>query len=155
MNCYKAKKLVIMYLDGELAEKDREELLMHISTCVNCREEMEFISKIRENLPIPETLEPSPYSLSRIKAKIKSEEKEAIFLPFGKRLSPATVGVYLIIILLPFLTAVFLGDVYMKQVGGFQLSSAEKIKAVFNFGVLEDSPLNLLDDACKKITGGA
>ncbi|MFP3975736.1 MAG: zf-HC2 domain-containing protein [Dehalococcoidia bacterium] len=50
MNCKQARKLLVPYLDGELSQGEREELLEHLSGCKRCREELKAAGFLQRRL---------------------------------------------------------------------------------------------------------
>ncbi len=50
MKCEQVKKLLVAYLDGELAPAKRSLVELHLSTCQQCREELEILKRVQVEL---------------------------------------------------------------------------------------------------------
>ena len=50
MNCKKAKKLLVYYVEESLADGRRKAVENHLSQCERCRAELSEIQKLKENL---------------------------------------------------------------------------------------------------------
>lgn len=156
MLCQKAKKMISLYIDGELKDKAAQDLLVHINACSQCRKEMEFMSETMNNLPVNQTLEVSPYFLARVKAKIvETSRTNPVFFPLN--LKPAFLGVSLFVVIIIFsaLTGIFLGETYWTQANNSELFSDEETQSSFNLGIFEDIPDGSLGDFHNEVLGGA
>ena len=155
MQCQNVKKLFLLHLSGDLGKKKEEELLAHIRSCAKCREETEFVSKVLGNISAPDPIEPSPYFLSRTKAKIKTAEERFVLFPTQWRLSPVSAGLFAAAALVPLLAGIFLGNAYLSQTANLTLSSSGKAKTVLGLDAFDESPPGSFGYIYNKTTGGA
>lgn len=155
MNCNGARRMISLYVDGELKGNGEERLLAHLRSCLKCREEMNFMSEILKELPARKIPEVSPYFFARVREKItQGKEAGPIFFPLN--LKPAFLGVRLFVVMIIFsaLAGIFLGDTYWTHANNSQLSS-EEAKSSFNLGVFEDTPDGSMGDFHNEVLGGA
>jgi len=102
MICSKIKKLLPVFLDGEL-EGEKEELVrQHLSTCFKCSSEAKLVSKTWDLLDKLETVEPSKEARAKFWEKIASEEldKSLNIFSWNKflfRWSPVMVAAMLLV----------------------------------------------------------
>jgi len=155
MNCKRAKRMISLYIDGEL-KKDREkEMFAHLETCSDCKEEMKFMSEMLKNLSAEETIEPSPYFFSQIKAKIGEVSGTGwIPFPFHFNLAFPGAGLLFLIIISSFATGALLGNTYWTQVNS-ESSSIEETKTTFNLHTFEALPEGSLGNLHSELLGGA
>ena len=74
MNCSKIKKLLPVFLDGELEYEKQELVRQHLSTCSECSSEAKLVSKTWDLLDKLETIEPSKEARAKFWKKVASEE---------------------------------------------------------------------------------
>lgn len=74
MNCSKIKKLLPVFLDGELEHEKEELVRQHLSTCSECGLEAKLVSKTWGLLDKLETIEPSKEARAKFWEKVASEE---------------------------------------------------------------------------------
>jgi len=95
------KKRLSAYLDGELTEGACQEMEAHLERCPTCQWELVEMRYIDEMVHGMERLTPSPYFLTRLKARLaEGKEPRYGFLPLTwcKRLvAPVAVGVVLFV----------------------------------------------------------
>jgi len=101
MKCAKAKKKISVYLDGELKEDEKQELLTHLEICDDCRKEKEMLSSLLTTFEAPKEMIPPPYVYLKVKQEIeKQETKKFLFFPSIRWLKPITVSLGLMVMLL-------------------------------------------------------
>ncbi len=61
---------LLLYIDGDLPEKDYQMVKRHISRCAQCRKHLEILSRIWTQSREPVDATPSPYLYTRIQARI-------------------------------------------------------------------------------------
>lgn len=77
--CHRVRKLLSLYLDGELNPKESKRIGDHLDQCQECTSELEQLSLIKHTAQSLERYEPPDYLFYRIKneiakqAKVKSE----------------------------------------------------------------------------------
>ncbi len=76
MKCFRIKKRLSSYIDGELPEKKRMRISAHLGVCPFCRREMIALSKIDDLLDTLSEIEVAPYLYSRLKAGISMIREE-------------------------------------------------------------------------------
>ena len=102
MNCPKIKKLLPVFLDGEL-EYEKEELVrQHLSTCSECSSEAKLIANTWNLMDNLETIEPSKEARAKFWKKVASEElnKSPNIFPWNRllfRWAPITVAAVLLL----------------------------------------------------------
>ena len=74
MNCSKIKKLLPVFLDGELEYKKEELVRQHLSTCSECSSEAKLIANTWNLMDNLETIEPSKEARAKFWEKVVSEE---------------------------------------------------------------------------------
>ncbi|SMB89875.1 Putative zinc-finger [Thermanaeromonas toyohensis ToBE] len=76
MRCWKARKLLSPYIDGELGEEERSSLEGHLANCPACQEELEALRKISEGLKdIYRQVKPPAGFAEGVMARIKAIEE--------------------------------------------------------------------------------
>ena len=105
MNCKTIKKMIPLYLDGQLELKETQIVKKHLEECLGCREEVEAFQKSWAVLGQLETIEPEPGFIGRFWTRLSQErswqEKLADSFREGflrKRLVPALATACLIVI---------------------------------------------------------
>ncbi len=73
MNCRKARRLINELLDGELREKDRQELQAHLEKCAGCRVLYEELAMIKEKMVPAGLVEPSDRIWEKLKSRLQAE----------------------------------------------------------------------------------
>ena len=156
MNCNMARRMISLYIDGEL-KKDREEgLFAHLHSCLKCQEEMKFMSETLKELPAREIIEVSPYFFMRVKTRI-AEDRRTNPAIFPLNLKPAflSAGLFSIMIILSGLAGVFLGETYIAQVKKSEVALDKETKSLLNLDMFEDVPEGSFGYIQNEILGGA
>lgn len=73
MNCRKAQRFVNQLLDGELREKDSQELQAHLERCAGCRELYEELAAIKEKIVPAGQMEPSDRLWEKLRSRLQAE----------------------------------------------------------------------------------
>jgi len=71
MRCSKVKKMLSVYIDGELDKKKREKISQHLGICNDCYKEFSIIEKINNTLKSQKSFEPSEFFETKLFAKIE------------------------------------------------------------------------------------
>lgn len=104
MDCSEVKKLIPIYLDGELEADEHQRVQSHLDTCADCRREARAIQGAWEMAGELEDIQPDPNFQTRFWARVAEEtswqEKllidiKALF--FNRRLVPALAAAGLIL----------------------------------------------------------
>jgi predicted anti-sigma-YlaC factor YlaD len=72
MKCKKVKRMISLYMDGELKPDNEKKLFEHLETCESCRKEKNLLECINQMLLPPKEIQPSPQFLFKLKQKITS-----------------------------------------------------------------------------------
>ena len=75
MRCKKATESIIEFLSGELSKKGREMLRSHIEKCSHCREELEVMRKIFEDVSRSHEIGPPEFYFEHFPKKVISKIK--------------------------------------------------------------------------------
>lgn len=78
MNCRKAHKKIVFYLEGSLPEKEMKEVRDHLQGCSAC---LSFAGDLESTMAVIEKErhpEVNPYFYTRIKAGLENQEKEKV-----------------------------------------------------------------------------
>ncbi len=97
MECKKAREIIDFYIDGDITQKEKEELEEHLKTCISCNRYYEDMLRIHGMLSSEEYLEPREGFTQRV---ISSLPKKRRFFSWMPR--PALVGLLSIGIILVF-----------------------------------------------------
>ncbi len=73
MNCRRTRRLINAFLDGELQEKDRQQLQAHLEKCPACREVIEDLKAIKSRLVRAGEIEPSDRVWEKLKSRLQDE----------------------------------------------------------------------------------
>ncbi len=97
MECKKAREIIDFYIDGDITQKEKEELEEHLKTCISCNRYYEDMLRVHGMLSSEEYLEPREGFTQRV---ISSLPKKRRFFSWMPR--PALVGLLSIGIILVF-----------------------------------------------------
>ena len=73
MNCRQIHRLINDFLDGELGEKDRQQLQAHLEKCPSCRDMYEDLKAIKSGVVRAGEVEPSDRVWEKLKSRIQAE----------------------------------------------------------------------------------
>ncbi|MCS7186875.1 MAG: zf-HC2 domain-containing protein [Armatimonadetes bacterium] len=89
MKCEKAQKLMSLWLDGMLAEKDERVLLAHLQNCEHCREVWHQWEQMRAMLRSYPLITPSPDFDRKVLSRLKTPKAPSSPIPSHWLTSPA------------------------------------------------------------------
>jgi len=98
MNCAKWQKLILLRDSDELSAKKRTALADHLESCEGCRlfaEEYRATSEALESLPAEQ---PSPATLTRIRALLEREKSHRVVSSVTRRIVFAAAAATLIVV---------------------------------------------------------
>jgi predicted anti-sigma-YlaC factor YlaD len=72
MKCKKVKRMISLYIDGELKPDNEKKLVDHLETCESCQKEKKIMECLNQMLLPPTEIQPSPQFLFKVKQKITS-----------------------------------------------------------------------------------
>ncbi len=97
MECKKAREIIDFYIDGDITQKEKEELEEHLKTCISCNRYYEDMLRIHGMLSSEEYLEPREGFTQRVISSLPKRRKLFSWMP-----RPALVGLLSIGIILVF-----------------------------------------------------
>lgn len=142
MKCKKIKRMISLYIDGELKPGNEKKLLAHLESCESCQKEKEKMECINQLLLPPKEIQPSPYFVSRVKQKITSS-KTMVFYPASwlKYLKPALISmVFIIVFVLSFFLGNSLGTQLKKKETPGKKAVIETLDNMMNISVFDNIP---------------
>ena len=77
---------LILYIDGELTEKQMKEISTHLSACSNCVRQLNLLESVWKSKNLRQKELPSPFLWTRLQARIKENEQTPIFVWDLKRI---------------------------------------------------------------------
>lgn len=108
MHCDEAKKIIPVYLDGELGQEETRLVKEHIASCAACQKEQHALERSWKMLGEWQNIEPAPGYVSRFWIKVSSERslRERVARGIGealdglrrKRLAPVYAAVCVLLI---------------------------------------------------------
>lgn len=108
MKCKKVKRMISLYMDGELKTDHEKKLFEHLETCESCQKEKDLLECINQMLLPPKEIQPSPHFLFKVKQKIISPKTMDYYTAsLLKYLKPVLVSMACIIV---FVISFFLGN---------------------------------------------
>lgn len=138
MKCSGMKKMLSLYVDGELAPKDRAAVESHVRTCGGCARELEDMRILQQSFSGAERYR-APYGFSTrviARAALKENEQEG-FIPSFARLAEVVAMVVVIV------AGVASGSFIMQ---GFPTHD-DNIASVFSLDMFEAAPPDSLGGA--------
>ncbi len=100
MKCEKLHKKLIFFLDGDLPEKELQEINSHLNECTDCAAFAEDMKKTLEIIQEEKSPEVNPFFYTRLKARMENEEareeQQVGFLIWEKVLQPAFFSLLLL-----------------------------------------------------------
>jgi len=145
MKCKKIKRLVSLYIDGEIKPAEQRKMFAHLETCEDCQKEKNTLELLNRLLLPPEPIQPSPQFLFKVKQRIISAEGIGSFAPaWLKYLKPALAGMASVLIfLLFFLVGNSLGTrLTEKEVpaAGDKMMVLDTFDKTMNITIFDDIP---------------
>jgi predicted anti-sigma-YlaC factor YlaD len=102
MKCHTVRELVFRRIDNELHEHESAEFDAHLSECESCAREYRLLSLPSRVAKIIPSVEPSPYFLQKLTARLEGEAQNAagwqVFLRLARQVIPALAGVTLAVL---------------------------------------------------------
>jgi anti-sigma factor RsiW len=152
MNCYKAKKKLSAYLDGEVSGADRKEIAEHLKSCRGCQEELAALSRISNTLDAIGRMEVPPYFMTRVRQGIRDAAKPVPFLERirGIAMSFATATAVVVSLLI----GNQFGKILYQSVAPTVVSGTTDTGDVFGFETLQEFPDGSLSDIYSELLAG-
>jgi hypothetical protein len=142
MNCAQIKKIISIYIDGELDNQQKEFLNTHLKACPNCQKIYNGYLKTWQSLEKFSSIDAPSNFNALFWERVKQQEKEKLSVPptplfpiFNRRLAYALASV-IIILSLTFTFQISQDKELNKLARSFK--SAEEIEMVKHFEVLKD-----------------
>jgi|YelNatPaOPRAMG01_1025707.scaffolds.fasta_scaffold00582_6 predicted anti-sigma-YlaC factor YlaD len=76
MKCKDIKKLISLYIDGEISLEKKKELEMHIKNCISCKKELEDMEKLIQEIHKIPKIDSSPNFSERLWYRYQMETEE-------------------------------------------------------------------------------
>lgn len=142
MKCKKFKRMISLYIDGELKPDNEKKLLAHLETCENCQKEKNLLECINQLLVPPKEIQPSPYFFSKVKQKITSPKTMDYYMgSLLKYLKPVLVSMACILI---FVISFVLGNSLGAQLKEKEIPDKkvviETLDNIMNISVFDNIP---------------
>lgn len=74
MECNFIQKHFIAYQDNSLSKEIKEMVSAHVSTCENCRNQLDLLNALDIELELIRNEEPAPFLFTRIKARMDAQK---------------------------------------------------------------------------------
>jgi anti-sigma factor RsiW len=71
---------LLLYLDGNLPDKEMQQIREHLSTCSVCAEQHEVLASVWRSESRFEKVKPSPFLWTKLQARIKEYEQTPVFV---------------------------------------------------------------------------
>jgi len=142
MKCNKYKRLISLYVDGEITADKQTELLLHLETCRICKEEFDKQKSLILLLSPPEDIQPNPWFLNKLQNKI-TQQKTGSFIRDSllKYVKPVlTAALCSVIIVISFLIGSSIGSQLEKSKSPDENSIIQTFKNTMNFSVFDSIP---------------
>lgn len=74
MKCTQVKRSLSAFLDREVSSEDNALIFRHLDTCPGCRQELERLTRLSDDLALIEDVEVQPYFMTRLRQRIADRE---------------------------------------------------------------------------------
>ena len=89
MKCSEVSKRIVAYIDGEVGEKERRAIEIHLRQCPSCSEEFKELKQaVNAVTQLDERVEPDPNAWAKLQAKLSDERGEGEKVPLKRRILP-------------------------------------------------------------------
>ena len=153
MKCDKVRKKLLIFLDGELPEKQKVEIQNHLNGCPGCLKQVEVLLKIWDVAEGLERIEPSPYLWNKLSLRVvEYESSQNLFSAFFRTISRYTVPATVVVIfLIGILAGIYLGSsTNFQKIKTSNISSVATAREKF----VRSSYLDIFDDMPAESIGG-
>ena len=146
MNCKKMKRLISLYIDGEITPAREKELFNHLDRCDRCKKEKEFQEFFTALLVPPPEIQPGPGFVYKVKERITAPTLLDYLMDYYREslsrfLKPALAAVACsLIFVLSFLLGNSLGSQLKETEKPPESSIVESIDNAMNFSVFDSIP---------------
>ena len=155
MDCSEIKKLIPIYLDGELEADEHQRVQSHLDTCAECNKEAHAIQSAWEMAGELEDIQPDPTFKTRFWARVAEQtswhEKfwnDIRTLFFNRRLVPALAAAGLILCVSLVATYKYIQtsqpNGFMAEFSDADLDMVDNIDLAENFDLIRD--IDLISD---------
>ena len=146
MKCEKYQEKLSLYIDGELSEREMEEIEKHIASCQDCREEVRSLSNLIKEMkgmqiqPLPRGFKEALHERLQQEQKINQKDrKENVkflepFLKYRKQILTTVAASVALLITLPF---------FYKNIGNKQ---QEKMESAADYSVNQKMDLHAVEE---------
>ncbi|MEW6040938.1 MAG: anti-sigma factor [Elusimicrobiota bacterium] len=101
MSCKKFRIILSSYVDGELTENEKTELLKHLDTCSGCRAELAGLNKVKKIFTLRNPVLPEDYFETRLAARIDGYENQLLwrkYLPVFRKVLPVAISLFILVL---------------------------------------------------------
>lgn len=153
MKCFRIKKKLSAYLDGEMPEQERITISEHLKQCEECRAELAALSAVADALNTIEGMEVPPYFMTRLRQNVREQAKPVPFLLRIKSLAVTAATAFALV------ASLFIGNQAGKTLYQSIAQTPEPVMVetddVFGLGAFEEFPDGSLSDIYNElVTGG-
>jgi hypothetical protein len=141
-------KLLTSYVDGELSDKEKNQLEKELSEHPEYGEEVERLRRVKQITTSKKQVEESPFFWTQLEARINEKESRSFieeFIPVPRRLIP--VAVTFIVVSVVVLVLMFTRDKSMEQYVG---SKVEAVKDIYEKSFLSGNIAPLFGEVTKE-----
>ena len=153
MKCKKVRKKLLIFLDGELPEKQKIEIRNHLNGCTDCLNQIDVLSKLLDISIKPKRIESSPYLWNKLSLRIAEyESSQNLFSAFFETMARYAVPAAVIVI---FLSGIFIG-IFLGSFPNSQKSKASSLNSdvTTKEKFVRSSYLDSFDDLPPESIGG-
>ena len=102
MECKKAREIIDFYIDGDITQKEKEELEEHLKTCISCNRYYEDMLRIHGMLSSEEYLEPREGFTQRVISSLPKKKRLFSWMPKPALAGLLSIGIILVFAFLRF-----------------------------------------------------
>lgn len=152
MKCYKIKKRLSAYLDGEITEEERKIISEHLAGCEKCHEELAAFSKVQDSLRVLRGMDVPSYFMTRLRQQLREETQP---LPFLERIRSVVISAGTAVAII---VSLFIGNqvgrtLYQSIAAGTTLQTTETTN-IFGSNAFEEFPDGSLSDIYNDLVAG-
>lgn len=119
MKCSRIRRRFSAFLDGEVSEEEKRQILEHLKSCPDCQRELEALHQLSDSLDSFEEIEPSSYFMIHLKQRIAEREARSLirfpFMEWTRRVA-VPVGATALVIFSLFLGGHLGNAIYQARV---------------------------------------
>ncbi len=139
---------LILYLDGNLPERETAIVKEHLFECQSCQKEIKALSAIWKNENALEIITPSDYLWTKLEARLNELNEEAPYLLIDKLVPAARLSIMAALVLAAIFVGSYIGNV-SNDVKNYDLKNApgEYFWNIYNLDFFEPIPTESIGKA--------